>query len=76
MQDGSYNDVAMWRYHRLPEVLGAGRSFLVHTEDELDSALRGAHQHRESFALIEVKLDPHDQSPALRRLTERLGKRI
>jgi indolepyruvate decarboxylase len=76
MQDGPYNDVAPWQFHRLPEVFGAGRSFLVKTEDELDRALREAHAHRESFALIEVKLDPYDQSPALQRLTERLGKRI
>lgn len=76
MQDGPYNDVATWRFHRLPEVFGAGRSFLVSTEDELDRALREARAHRESFALIEVKLDPHDHSPALQRLTQRLGKRI
>jgi indolepyruvate decarboxylase len=76
MQDGPYNDIATWQFHRLPDVFGSGRSFLVKTEDELDRALREAHAHRESFALIEVKLDPHDQSHALQRLTERLGKRI
>jgi len=76
MQDGPYNDVATWRFHRLPEVFGAGRSWLVHTEDELDRALREAHAHRKSFALIEVTLDPHDRSPALQRLTAGLGKKI
>jgi indolepyruvate decarboxylase len=76
MQDGPYNDVATWKYHRLPEVFGAGRSFLVHTEDELDHALRAAHRHREEFVLIEVILDPHDHTPALHRLTGGLGKRI
>lgn len=76
MQDGPYNDVATWRFHRLPEVFGVGRSFLSRTEDELDRALNAARDHRDSFVLIEVKLDPHDCSPALQRLTERLGKRI
>jgi indolepyruvate decarboxylase len=76
MQDGPYNDVATWRFHRLPEVFGAGRSFLVRTEDELDRALHEAHAWRESFALIEVILDPHDHSPALHRLTDGLGKKI
>jgi indolepyruvate decarboxylase len=76
MQDGPYNDVAMWRFHRLPEVFGAGRSFLVETEDELDRALEKAQTHHESFVLIEVKLDPHDRSPGLQRLTQGLGKRI
>jgi TPP-dependent 2-oxoacid decarboxylase len=76
MQDGPYNDVAPWQFHRLPDVFGSGRSFLVKTEDELDHALREAHAHRESFALIEVKLEPHDRSPAWQRLTPRLGKNI
>ncbi len=26
-QDGPFNDVATWHYHRLPEVLGAGRLY-------------------------------------------------
>ncbi len=76
MQDGPYNDVARWRFHCLPEVFGAGRSWLVRTEDELDRALREAHAHRESFALIEVALDRNDRSPALQRLTAGLGEKI
>jgi TPP-dependent 2-oxoacid decarboxylase len=76
MQDGPYNDVATWRFHRLPEVLGVGRSFLVQTEDELDHALREAATHDSSFVLIEVTLDPLDHSPALHRLTRGLGKKI
>ncbi|TAK93743.1 MAG: alpha-keto acid decarboxylase family protein, partial [Verrucomicrobia bacterium] len=76
MQDGPYNDVATWRFHRLPEVFGAGRGFLVRTEDELDRALREAGKHTESFVLIEVKLAPNDHSPALHRLTRGMGKQI
>ncbi len=76
MQDGPYNDVSNWRYHRLPEVLGAGRAFLVTTERELDEALKAARHHTESFCLIEVRLDPRDRSPALTRLADRLAKRI
>jgi len=76
MQDGPYNDVASWKYHRLPEVFGAGRSFLVNTEDALEHALSEAHAYRDSFALIEVILDPHDHSPALQRLTQRLARKI
>ncbi|MCW5554394.1 MAG: alpha-keto acid decarboxylase family protein [Verrucomicrobiae bacterium] len=76
MQDGPYNDVAAWRYHRVTDVLGAGRSYLVKTEDELDRALRAAQTQRDSFVLIEAILDPHDHSSALKRLTERLGRKI
>ena len=76
MQDGPYNDVAVVRYHRMPELLGAGRSFLVHTEDELDDALIAAQKHVESFVLIEVKLAPRDCSPALQRLTARFARNV
>lgn len=42
MQDGSYNDVYPWQYSRIPDVLGAGRGFIVRTEEELDKALIAA----------------------------------
>lgn len=76
MQDGPYNDVPAWQYHRLPEVLGGGRGFLVRTERELDAALDAAARHTEGFCLLEVLLDPMDRSPALQRLAERLAKNI
>ena len=76
MQDGPYNDVLEWRYHKLPEVLGAGRGWLVDTEEQLVAALREAQENDRSFSLIEVRLDPLDRSPALERLAERLGKRL
>jgi TPP-dependent 2-oxoacid decarboxylase len=76
MQDGSYNDVLPWNYHRLPDVLGAGRSFVVNTEAELDAALTAAEKHTEDFCLLDVRLDPLDRSPALQRLAERLAKKI
>jgi indolepyruvate decarboxylase len=76
MQDGPYNDVLPWHYHRLPEVLGKGRGFLVETEEQLDQALFMAERHTESFCLLDVHLDPLDRSPALQRLAERLAKRL
>jgi len=76
MQDGPYNDVVGWQYHRLPEIFGAGRGFLIQTENELDAALESAKRHIESFCLLEVRLDPGDRSPALQRLAERLAKNI
>lgn len=76
MQNGSYNDVWPWRYHRLPEVLGAGRGFLVQTEAELDHALNEATSLTKSYCLLEVRLAPLDRSPALDRLAFRLAKQI
>ena len=63
MQDGPYNDLWPVRYHRLPEVLGAGRGFVIETERDLNAALAEAERHTESFCLLEVRLDPADRSP-------------
>ena len=76
MQEGSYNDILNWNYHRLPDLLGAGRGFLVETEEQLEQALLTARDHTESYSLLDVHLDPMDRSPALERLTERLSKRL
>jgi indolepyruvate decarboxylase len=76
MQDGPYNDLVEWNYSRLPEVLGAGRGFVIDTESELNEALETAERHTKSYCLLEVRLDPHDRSPALQRLATRMGENI
>ncbi len=76
MLEGPFNDVHVWRYSRIPEVLGAGRGFDVQTEEELDEALRLSKAHTQAFCILDVHLDPHDTSPALQRLTAALGKRV
>src|SRR5208337_664754 len=73
MQDGPYNDLWPWHYSRLPEVLGAGRGFLVETETELDCALEEAQRWTRSFCLVEARLSVQDRSPALDRLASRLA---
>ena len=76
MQDGPYNDLLEWRYSRLPELLGAGKGFVVETEGDLDTALAGALANTESFSLVEVRLDKLDRSMALERLAKGLAKRL
>ncbi len=76
MQDGAYNDVWPWQYHRLPEVLGAGKGFLIESESDLEQALNEAKAHTEDFCLLEVRLAQLDRPPALDRLAVRLAKRI
>jgi TPP-dependent 2-oxoacid decarboxylase len=76
MQDGAYNDVPLWKYSRLSEVLGAGRGCVVRTETELDEALVAAAKWTKSFFLIEVQLEPLDRSPAMERLAARLAMRL
>jgi TPP-dependent 2-oxoacid decarboxylase len=73
IHDGPFNDLLCWQYHKLPEVFGAGRSFLVQTEKQLDEALMAAQYHTEQFCLIEVRLGQMDRSPALERLASRLA---
>jgi len=76
IQDGPYNDLLRWNYHRLPDIFGAGRGWLVETEEQFDAALTEAADHTRSFSLIDVRLEPMDRSPALERLANRLAKRL
>jgi indolepyruvate decarboxylase len=76
MQDGPYNDVWPWHYSRMPELLGAGRGFVVKTEAELDQALVEAERSTKSFCILDVHLAPLDRSPALDRLASRLAMRL
>jgi indolepyruvate decarboxylase len=76
MQDGPYNDLWPWRFHRVPDLLGAGRGFIVETEQQLDDALREARRHTKSFCLLEIRLGRSDRSPALQRLAGRMARSI
>ena len=68
--DGPYNDLQMWKYHRLPEVFGGGWGCEVKTEGELEAALARAKEDSDSLALIEVRLDKLDLSAPLRRMAK------
>lgn len=76
MQDGPYNDLWPWEFHRVPEVLGTGRGFLIETEGQLTEALEAARAHTSGFSILDVRLDPLDRSPALDRLAKRLAERL
>ena len=76
MLDGRFNDIPLWSYSRIPQVLNAGKGFDVRTEDQLEEALREAKAHIDSFCILEVHLDPEDKSRALQRLSHGLGKRV
>jgi indolepyruvate decarboxylase len=76
IHDGPYNDLWLWNFSRIPEILGAGCGFEVETEEQLDQALLAAGRFTDGFCLLDVKLEPLDRSPALQRLAERLAKRL
>jgi len=76
LQEGPFNDIPNWHYHRLPELLGGGWGFEVHTERDLDKALKAAMANQDKFSILNVHLDSHDISPALQRLAERMSKTL
>ncbi len=76
LQDGPFNDIPNWNYHRLPDLVGGGWGFEIHTEGELDQSLKAALQNKDTFSLLNIHLEPRDISPALERLTRRLAKKL
>ena len=76
MLDGRFNDIHLWNYSRIPEVLGAGKGYDIRTEDQLEQALHEVQKHTDSFCILDVHLDPEDRSLSLERLTTALSKRI
>ncbi|MCA9057168.1 MAG: alpha-keto acid decarboxylase family protein [Planctomycetaceae bacterium] len=76
IQEGPFNDIHNWNYHRLPELLGDGWGFEVRTEGDLEKAFQAALANQDSFSLLNVHLRPDDVSPALRRLAQRLSETV
>jgi indolepyruvate decarboxylase len=76
LQEGPFNDILNWNYHRVPDVLGAGWGFEVKTCGELQQAMQAALAHEDAFSILNVHLDPHDISPALKRLAQKLSKKL
>jgi indolepyruvate decarboxylase len=76
IQEGPFNDIHNWQYHKMPELLGAGLGFEVHTEGELEQAFKAAFANQDSFSILNVHLDKLDVSPALKRLAEHLASKL
>ncbi|MEZ6061198.1 MAG: thiamine pyrophosphate-binding protein [Planctomycetaceae bacterium] len=76
LQEGPFNNIPNWDYHRMPDLLGGGWGFEVHTEDDLEKALQAALANNDTFSLLNVHLDSHDVSPALQRLASRMSRTL
>lgn len=74
--DGEFNNILNWNYHRMPDLLGAGWGFEVHTVGDLHQSMKAAMASQDAFTILNVHLDPYDTSPALKRLGERMGKNV
>src|SRR5690606_17935722 len=76
LQDGPFNDILNWEYHRLPDLLGDGWGFEVSTVGELHQSMKAALANEDAFTILNVHLQPDDISPALDRLASRMSKSI
>src|SRR5919199_5140303 len=77
MADGPFNDVLPWNYYRIPDVIDHGKGFVVETEAQLEESLSAAENiYSQELCILDVRLDTHDGSLALQRLTESLGKKV
>jgi indolepyruvate decarboxylase len=73
--DGMFNDIQLWKYNMIPQMLGGGRGYSVETEADLADALLESQKNTDSFSILDIHIDPYDKSPALQRLTESLRKK-
>jgi TPP-dependent 2-oxoacid decarboxylase len=77
MLDGPFNDILPWNYYLIPDIIGHGKGFVVQTEDQLEECLSAAEKiYCKDMCILDVRLDIHDASPALQRLTETLRKKV
>jgi hypothetical protein len=52
-------------------------AFLIETEDQLEESFSAAENiYSQELCILDVRLDIHDISPALQRLTETLRKKL
>jgi indolepyruvate decarboxylase len=73
--DGEFNNIAAWSYHDITKLFGSGIGQKVETEIELHDAVTAALASNE-LTIINVVVDKLDISPALKRMTESLAKRL
>lgn len=76
LHPGDFNDIQPWNYHKIPEVIGGGTGYETRTEDEFETALKSALADHSGLSLIQVHIGEEDVSKALRRLAEKLSKRV
>ena len=71
-----FNDIPNWQYHKLPELVGGGKGYLIRTEGEFDQALSAAWKERTTPSILQVVIDQNDCSRALARMAERMAKTV
>ena len=72
--DGHFNDIPMWDYSKILKLIGGGIGYLIETEEQFEDSLLQAERNKESFSILDIRLDRYDKSTALQRLTDSLRK--
>lgn len=73
--DGKFNDLRRWQYHKITEMIGGGKGSMVTTEEELEASVKEAIDSND-LHVINVILGRNDASQGLRRMAERLSKKV
>ncbi len=74
--EGPFNDIPEWQYEKICDLLGGGAGYRVETFGQLVQALRSAVDNPNQVHVLNVFLDPHDRSTAMKRVARRLAKRL
>ena len=74
--EGPFNDIHEWQYEKICDLLGGGVGHRVGTFGELVRALNTAVDDHTQAHVLNVLLDPDDCSKAMKRVAQRLAKRL
>jgi indolepyruvate decarboxylase len=71
--DGKFNNINMWDYTKIVDLINYGKAVKVHTKGQLDQALSEARSYKKLY-FIEVIVPRDDCSASLQRMGEAIGK--
>jgi len=74
--EGPFNDIYEWQYEKVCDLLGGGVGHRVGTFRDLVQALNAAVSDPKQVHVLNVLLDPGDRSTAMKRVAQRLAKRL
>jgi TPP-dependent 2-oxoacid decarboxylase len=74
--EGPFNDIHEWQYEKICDLLGGGMGHRVGTFGELVQALNTAVDDVQNVHVLNVLLNPSDRSTAMKRVAQRLAKRL
>jgi TPP-dependent 2-oxoacid decarboxylase len=74
--EGPFNDIHEWQYEKVCDLLGGGVGHRVERFGELVLALKAATEDHKQVHVLNVLLNPSDRSTAMKRVAQRLAKRM